>query len=130
MISYRLYILFLICFALIGNARADERPPAATTARTIAMGGSVTALGDDTATSFWNPSGVALLQRQELAFSYANRYGLGIKSNYASYIFPLFERHAIGLDYLRESFGDNELEDSFQIINATYGIRLHQVQSS
>ena len=122
----RIYIILLTGLLLHTVAHADDRPPAALTARAIAMGGSVTALGDDATTSFWNPSGVPLLQRQELAFSYADRYGLGINSNFASYVFPLFERHAIGIDYLRETFGDDELEDGFQIINATYGIRLHR----
>lgn len=113
----------------LNTASADDRPPAITTARTIGLGGSATALSDDAGTSFWNPSGVPLLQRTELAFSYADRYGMGIKSNYGSFVYPLFERHALGIDFLRESFGDGELSDAFQILNATYGVRPFQFLS-
>ena len=120
----KIAVLVLCCF--FSTALADDRPPSVTSARTIALGGSITALGDDATTSFWNPSGVPLLQRTELAFSYANRYGLGIQSNYGSFIYPLFERHAIGIDFLRESFGDGELQDAFQILNTTYGVRILQ----
>ena len=110
----------------LSTATADDRPPAITTARTIALGGSATALSDDAGTSFWNPSGVPLLQRTELAFSHADRFGMGIQSNYGSFVYPLFERHALGIDFLRESFGDGELSDAFQIFNATYGVRILQ----
>lgn len=121
----------LLTLTLIGASTtlADERPPAASTARTIALGGSVTALGDDATTSFWNPSGVARLQRTEIAWSYADRYGLGLKTNYGSFVFPVFESQALGIDFLRESFDDNELGDAFQIFNTTYGIRLHPTLS-
>ena len=106
------------------SAQAD-RPSVATTARTIGLGGTVTALSNDASTTFWNPSGIALLQRQELVFSYADRFGLGLNNSFTSYVFPLFERHAIGIDWLRESFGDSELEDALNIINLGYGVQLH-----
>lgn len=115
----------LAVLLVFSTLQADERPPAATTARTIALGGSVTALGDDASTSFWNPSGVARLQRTEIAWSYADRFGIGLKANYGSFVFPIFENQALGIDFLRESFDDTELGDAFQIFNTTYGIRLH-----
>ncbi|MFT5367290.1 MAG: tetratricopeptide (TPR) repeat protein [Candidatus Latescibacterota bacterium] len=122
-------ILFTVALLATPTIHADERPPAAATARTIAMGGSVTALGDDASTSFWNPSGVARLQRTEMAWSYADRYGIGLKANYGSFVFPIFENQALGIDFLRESFDDSELGDAFQIFNTTYGIRLHPTLS-
>jgi long-subunit fatty acid transport protein len=67
---------------------------------------------------------VARLQRTEIAWSFADRYGIGLKANYGSFIFPLFENQALGIDFLRESFDDTELGDAFQIFNTTYGIRL------
>jgi tetratricopeptide (TPR) repeat protein len=130
MTFFKNFSKILIALSLaISVTHADERPPAATTARTIALGGSVTALGDDASTSFWNPSGVARLQRTEIAWSYADRYGLGLKANYGSFVFPIFESQALGIDFLRESFDDTELGDAFQIMNATYGIRLHPTLS-
>ncbi len=86
----------------------------------------MTGLADDASATFWNPSGLPTLQRQEVVFSYADRFGLDINSSYASYVFPLFERHAIGLGWVRESFGDTELSDALNVVNLTYGMQLHR----
>jgi len=123
----RLLFLLAVCF-LTSTAHA-QRPTFATTARSISLGGAVTGLSDDAASTFWNPSGPATLQRQEVVFSFADRFGLGINSSYASYVFPLFERHAIGLGWIRESFGDNELSDALNLVNLTYGLQLHRALS-
>lgn len=124
----RLIIAGLFCLSLIASVYAD-RPSVATTARSVGLGGTVTALSNDASTTFWNPSGVAMLQRQELVFSYADRFGLGLNNSFTSYVFPLFERHAIGIDWLRESFGDDELKDALNIINVGYGFQLHRTLS-
>jgi len=117
-----------LLLTLAGAALAD-RPTVATTARAIGLGGTATALADDASAAFWNPSGIPMLQRQELTFSYADRYGMGLKNSYTSFITPLFERHAIGVDWFRESFGDDELTDALNIINLTYGLQLHRALS-
>jgi tetratricopeptide (TPR) repeat protein len=119
-------ILFSLVLLTSWGMVAADRPSVATTARSIALGGTVTALSNDASTTFWNPSGVAMLQRQEIVFSYADRFGLGLNNSFTSYVFPLFERHAIGVDWLRESFGDDELKDALNIINVGYGFQLHR----
>lgn len=124
----RLFTIFTLVLGLGASASA-ERPSVATTARSIGLGGTVTALSNDASTTFWNPSGVAMLQRQEIVFSYADRFGLGLNNSFTSYVFPLFERHAIGVDWLRESFGDTELKDALNIINVGYGFQLHRALS-
>ena len=123
-----LIIVTLFISGMVADIHAD-RPSIATTARSIGLGGTVTAFSNDASTTFWNPSGVALLQRQEVAFSYADRFGLGLNNSFTSYVFPLFERHAIGIDWVRESFGDNELKDALNIINVVYGFQLHRTLS-
>ncbi|MEE2753690.1 MAG: PorV/PorQ family protein [Candidatus Latescibacterota bacterium] len=120
-----LTIILLILISQPTQVDAD-RPSVATTARSIALGGTVIGLSNDASTTFWNPSGIALLQRQEVAFSYADRFGLGLNNSFTSYVFPLFERHAVGIDWLRESFGDTELKDALNIINIGYGFQLHR----
>ncbi len=123
---------FLTTAALLlatASAVFADRPSVATTARSIGLGGTVTALSNDASTTFWNPSGVAMLQRQEIVFSYADRFGLGLNNSFTSYVFPLFERHAVGIDWLRESFGDDELKDALNIINVGYGFQLHRALS-
>ena len=122
-------LLFLLAVCFLASTAHAQRPTFATTARSISLGGAVTGLSDDAASTFWNPSGPATLQRQEGVFSFADRFGLGINSSYASYVFPLFERHAIGLGWIRESFGDNELSDALNLVNLTYGLQLHRALS-
>ena len=125
----RLLTIVTAFLALVASDVRAERPSVATTARSIGLGGTVTALSNDASTTFWNPSGIALLQRQEVAFSYADRFGLGLNNSFTSYVFPLFERHALGIDWLRESFGDDELQDALNIINLGYGFQLHRALS-
>jgi tetratricopeptide (TPR) repeat protein len=116
-------LAILVCLSATVHA---DRPSVATTARSIGLGGTVTALSNDASTTFWNPSGVAMLQRQEVVFSYADRFGLGLNNSFTSYVFPLFERHAIGIDWLRENFGDTELKDALNIVNFGYGFQVHR----
>jgi len=118
-------LVLALALVLCVPAAADQ-PSVAATARSVALGGAATALADDASATFWNPSGIPMLQRQELTFAYADRFGMGLKNSYTSFITPIFERHAIGMDWLREGFGDDELNDALNIINVTYGFQLHR----
>ena len=126
--SYRSLLVgaLAMCLCAASAVYASDYPQVGITARSIALGGALTGLADDASATFWNPSGIPGLQRQELLFSYANRYGLGIKNSQVGYIFPLFERHAVGLNWTREGFSDGELSDAFQIFNIAYGVQLHR----
>ena len=105
---------------------AGEQPQVGISARSIGLGGSLTGLADDASAIFWNPSGIPGLQRQELTFSMADRYGMGLNNSQAAYVFPLFEKHALGFNWSREGFSDPELSDTFQIFNMAYGIQPHR----
>ena len=118
-------LVAILAFMLLSEASA-ERLQVARTARSVGLGGSLTALANDATAAFWNPSGIPNLQRQELLFSYANRYGIGLKNSHVSYVFPLFERHAIGMGWTREGFDDAELSDAIQVFNVAYGMQLHR----
>ncbi len=121
-------------FALLGAiallhwnpASAEERPQVARTARMVGLGGSLTGIADDAAATFWNPSGISTLQRQEIVFSYADRYGLGLQNSEVGYVFPMFETHAVGLNWTREGFSDAELSDALQVFNVAYALQLHR----
>ncbi len=83
--------LTVLSFAAAGSAFAKGiQPSVSAGARSIAMGGAFTAVADDANTILLNPSGLPLLQRQELSFSYANRFGL-IQNSFAGYVLPLFD---------------------------------------
>lgn len=78
-------------------------------ARAIAMGGAFTAVASDASAVYWNPAALASLQRQELGFTYADRYGLGLTHSYLDYLLPLRDNHALGGDWLYHGLDDGEL---------------------
>jgi len=125
----KLFLTFSLLLLLALPASAGDRVEIAQSARSVALGGTLTGLADDAMSPYWNPSGIATLQRQELVFSYADRYGIGLTNSAFGYVFPLFERHAVALNWAREGFGDTELDDSFQIFNLSYAAQLHRAVS-
>jgi tetratricopeptide (TPR) repeat protein len=108
------------------SVHAGDQPQVGISARSVGLGGSLTGLANDASAVFWNPSGIPGLQRQELSFSMADRYGIGLTNSQAAYVFPLFEKHALGLNWSREGFSDPELTDTFQIFNMAYGMQPHR----
>ena len=119
---------FLLLFELLTGPAwvwADASQPSLLAgARSTAMGGAFTAVADDANTILLNPSGLPLLQRQELSFSYANRFGL-IQNSFAGYVIPIFDNHALGIDWRRDNFSDAELGFSESLFNLSYGFRVH-----
>jgi tetratricopeptide (TPR) repeat protein len=120
------YISLFTVLLLTSLVSAGEQPQVGISARSVGLGGSLTGLADDATAVFWNPSGLPGLQRQELTFSLADRYGMGLTNSQAAYVFPLFEKHALGMNWSREGFSDPELSDTFQIFNLAYGLQPHR----
>ncbi len=85
-------------------------------ARPLSMGGAFLAVADDGHAIFWNPAGLARLERIEAAFDYANLFGLGLDSYHASFfsrlyfIPPLTDYLTFGADWSAIRAGDEELE--------------------
>jgi Flp pilus assembly protein TadD len=84
-----------------GTARQDDLG-----ARAIAMGGAFVAVASDATAVYWNPAALAVLQRQEVDFAYADRYGLGLRDSYLSYVLPVTDNHALGVDWFHRGFDD------------------------
>ncbi len=122
-IAILLTLLLLLGVPLSASAR-DAQPSTSTGARSTAMGGAFTAVADDADAILFNPAGLPLLQRNEMAFSYANRFGL-IRNNFWGYVLPIFDNHALGFDWRRESFSDPELGFSEDLLHLSYGYRIH-----
>lgn len=78
-------------------------------ARPIGLGGTFVGISDDANAVFWNPAGTSLVQRQELRFTRADRYGLGLNDNNISLIVPILDNHAVGVDVNSDSYDDGEL---------------------
>ncbi len=74
--------------------------------RAIGMGGAFVAVGSDATAVNLNPAAIASLQRQELDLSYADRFGLGLNESYLSYVLPVSDNHALGIDWFYRGFDD------------------------
>jgi len=91
------------------------------------MGGAYVAVGGDAAALNWNPAAIASLQRQEVAAAYADRFGLDLGESYLSYVLPVSENHALGLDWFHRGFDDVTgglgLQSSQNSFRFAYGYR-------
>jgi tetratricopeptide (TPR) repeat protein len=115
--------LCLLLTLLVGRLHPATPRQEAVGARAIALGGAFSALADDASAAHWNPAALSFLQRQELGFAYADRFGLGLNHSYLNYTLPVGDNHALGLDWLNERFGDDELDFAQNKLNFAYGYR-------
>ena len=116
-----LLALVLLCASSAAGAATPKQPLIG--ARAISMGGAFTAVGSDASAAHWNPAALASLQRQELTFTYADRYGLGLNHSYLGYSLPLRDNHAMGLDWFYRGFDDAELGYRQSKFGFAYGYR-------
>jgi len=70
-------------------------------ARSIGMGGAVTAIGDDVYATFYNPAGLSLLSKREFG-AYHAILGLDRHLNFVAYAHPL-AKGALGVSWLNSS---------------------------
>ena len=114
---------FLAVLLLAGAAFAATPKQMSVGARAISMGGAFVAVASDATAVHWNPAAIAWLQRQELTFTYADRFGLSIDNSYLGYTLPLRDNHALGLDWLYHGFDDSELGFRQHKVDFAYGYR-------
>jgi len=65
-------------------------------ARSVALGGAYVAMADDIFAMFWNPAGIARMDRRSVGFSH-KRYIADLNHNYLGFLSPLGENGSIGL---------------------------------
>ncbi|MDD5302554.1 MAG: PorV/PorQ family protein [Elusimicrobia bacterium] len=71
-------------------------------ARGIGMGGAFTALADDSSAVYWNPAGLARLEKREFSASHAE-LGLGTREDFIAYAHPTARGTiAAGVTYLSQ----------------------------
>ncbi len=115
--------------AILGIALIGVQAPSAAPrqelvgARAIGMGGAFSAVASDASAAHWNPAALASLQRQEIGFAYADRFGLGLNHSYLNYVLPVGDHHAIGVDWLNLGFDDSELSTGQNKLAFAYGYR-------
>ncbi len=82
-------------------------------ARALAMGGAFTAVSDDASAAFWNPSGLAQLQRKEATAMDASLYE-GASLLYLGYAQPTKNSGTFGVDVAQLS------ASGFEAVNAVF----------
>ncbi len=96
---------------LVSQSRA-QREQLFVGARPLGLGETFVAIANDGNAMYWNPAGLPFLKREEFNSMYSNLYGLGLKNSYVSYLRPLTDRIAFGVDWMRYGFDDEELSFS------------------
>ncbi len=74
-------------------------------ARPLSMGGSFTAIADDSTAAYWNPAGLAQLTHHEMTFMQASINGLD-SYNFSNYVHSLGQSRTVGLSWLRVGIND------------------------
>lgn len=93
--SRRLSLLtaVLVGAALPGAAHADKYAGAFMEsgggARALGMGAAFTAVADDPSATFWNPAGLAVVERRELLLMHSERFGGLVDRDFAAFVQPV-----------------------------------------
>ena len=66
--------------------------------RALGMGGAFYGLADDATASFWNPAGMAFLERSELTAMYAQLFA-GTNLGFMSFAYPTADKGTFGFSY-------------------------------
>jgi tetratricopeptide (TPR) repeat protein len=96
-----------LLFVFWQSAAAQIRNQVFVGTRPISMGEAFVAVADDGNTIYWNPAGLARMERIQVNFAYADLFGLDIQSTYASFLSrvyfipPLADYLAFGFDWFR-----------------------------
>ena len=122
----KLLLAIVLMLSASGMLCAQWANQPAVGARPTALGGAFVAVADDGQAIYWNPAGLSKLQSQEIHTATADLFGTGFKSNYLSYALPLSDRYAVGLDWLRLGFGDEELRFAQNRLGFSSGLKIHQ----
>ncbi len=67
-------------------------------ARALGMGGAFVGVADDASAMYWNPSGIALLQRNQAHFSHTS-WIADLNFNFAGVVVPLGEVGTVGINF-------------------------------
>jgi len=76
-------------------------------ARSIALSGAYTGLADDATSLYWNPGGIARIDRITVAVNHANLYA-GIQHDFVGLVFPVGQ-NVFGLSFVMLNSGDMDV---------------------
>ncbi|MBM3263226.1 MAG: PorV/PorQ family protein [candidate division Zixibacteria bacterium] len=123
------WCLGLLAVLFATPAQSQIRNQVFVGARPMGMGETFVGVADDANAIYWNPAGLPQLQRQELTFTYADLYGLGLRNLYGAYVYPVTDNSALGVDVFNTGFDDKELQFGQWKFNLGYGYRWRRLVS-
>jgi len=129
---FKLILLISLLAGTVSPANADSAGQAGAFlkmgvgARALGMGSAFTAVADDSTAAFWNPAGLALLQKSEASFMHAN-LSLDRKYNFFNYAHVLKDKDGkskgvAALSYIR--FGIDGIPETRMANRRTDGLAL------
>lgn len=92
--------------------------------RAVGLGGAASALAAGSWALFWNPAGLAGLDRQEVNGSRADLFGTGALENVGNFALPLGDGQAVGLEWYHAGYEDPGLDFGEDRFAFGYGRRL------
>lgn len=126
-----LVLVLISALVLIPEARADGPSEAGVIflklvpgARAAGMGEAFVAQADDATATWWNPGGMAFLQRQEVALMYVNllpQFHLpDLYYSFVSYVHPIPAWGTLGGNIIFTNYGKTEGRDEFDNPTGTF----------
>src|SRR5262245_19449958 len=83
-------------------------------ARALGMGSAFVGLADDGTAAYWNPAGLATLERREVTAMHAEQFGSIVQYDFLSYVMPIGSpggaKHGLGISLVR--LGVDEIPDT------------------
>ncbi len=90
------------------------------------MAGAFTSIADDASALFWNPAGLAQLERQEVIGTHADLFQTGTKDDYVALVLPLSPSFSGAVDWYRSGFNDDELNFAENRFDLGCGVRIRK----
>ena len=101
-----LFLLFLVNRVIYAADRyAGDFLSLGVGARPLGMGGSFSAIADDSTAAYWNPAGLGNLHKSEVTFMRSSINDLD-SYNFVNYIHPVGEDSALGVSWMRVGIDD------------------------
>ena len=95
--------------------------------RPMGMAGAFLTVGGDGNSIVWNPAAMPFVRHQDLGFSYHLPSDLlDIAEHNLSYLFAVTDRHALGVDWFRTGFDDEEYEFGEDRFLFAYGYNIYK----
>ena len=117
-------VILGLLFARHALARMDQT---LTGTRPMGMAGAFLTVGGDGNSIVWNPAAMPFVRHQYLGFSYHVPSDLlDIAEHNLSYLFAITDRHAVGVDWFRTSFDDEEYQFGEDRFSLAYGYNIYK----